>query len=221
MNIPQVVVLISGRGSNLQSLIQHAWHYQITAVISNKKNATGLHIARNAGIKTASFEQIAKGDTTHRQQIYKTINQLKPDFVALAGFMEIIDAEFVHQWEGRLINIHPSLLPEFRGLHTHQRALQRFHDSKGQYNQHGCSVHFVDVSVDTGPVIAQAKCTIREEDNEDQLAQRVLELEHRLFPWVMNNITNNNIRYNQATIHFSQQAITEAQKSGFLLPRKD
>lgn len=216
MNKSRIVVLISGRGSNLQSLIQHAEQYQIEAVISNKPNAAGLDLARNAGIGVSAFQRQAKGDTSHRQQIYQAINQINPDFVALAGFMEILDADFVMQWEGRLINIHPSLLPDFRGLHTHQRALQCFNESKGQQNQHGCSVHFVDVAVDAGPIIARAVCNIESGDNEDQLAQRVLEGEHRLFPWVMNNIASNNIRYSNADVIFTEQAIAEAQHHGFV-----
>jgi phosphoribosylglycinamide formyltransferase-1 len=140
MNTPRVIVLISGRGSNLQSLIQHAQNYTIEAVISNKPDAAGLDLANNAGIATSAFERKAKGDYSHRQQIYQKINQINPDLVALAGFMEILDPEFVTQWEGKLINIHPSLLPDFRGLHTHQRALERFHQSNDQHNQHGCSI---------------------------------------------------------------------------------
>ena len=218
MNISQIIVLISGRGSNLQSLIQHAQHYQISHVISNNGNAGGLLRAKNAGIDTAYFERKEKGDKSHRQEIYKAINQINPDFIALAGFMEIIDADFVMQWEGKLINIHPSLLPDFRGLHTHKRALNRFNDSNGQYNQHGCSVHFVDVAVDTGPLIAQASCLIEPGDNEDQLAKRVLVEEHRLFPWVMNNIAIQNINYNHSGVCLTEQARREAQQLDFLIP---
>ncbi|MEE9423810.1 MAG: phosphoribosylglycinamide formyltransferase [Methylococcales bacterium] len=217
MNNSRIIVLISGRGSNLQSLIQHAENYKIEAVISNKPNAAGLELTRKAGIATTAFKRKAKGDHSHREQIYQAINQINPDFVALAGFMEILDPHFVMQWEGKLINIHPSLLPDFRGLHTHQRALERFNQSNGQQNQHGCSVHFVDVTVDTGPIIAQAACVIEDGDNEEQLAQRVLEQEHRLFPWVMNNIANNNISYNNATVNFSEQATNEAQQHEFVI----
>ncbi|MEE9344281.1 MAG: phosphoribosylglycinamide formyltransferase [Methylococcales bacterium] len=220
MNIPRVIALISGRGSNLQSLIQHAQDYRIETVISNKPNAAGLELARNAGIATTAFERKAKGDTFHRQQIYQTINQINPDFIALAGFMEILDSDFVMQWEGKLINIHPSLLPNFRGLQTHQRALERFNQSNGQQNQHGCSVHFVDVTVDTGPIIAQAACTIKDGDDEERLAQRVLEDEHRLFPWVMNNIASNNISYNNAEVNFSEQARTEALQYQFIIKER-
>jgi formyltetrahydrofolate-dependent phosphoribosylglycinamide formyltransferase len=216
MNNSRITVLISGRGSNLQSLIEHAENYKIEAVISNKPNAAGLELARNADIATTAFERKAKGDHSHREQIYQAINQINPDFVALAGFMEILDPHFVMQWEGKLINIHPSLLPDFRGLHTHKRALERFNQSNGQQNQHGCSVHFVDVTVDTGPIIAQAACVIEDGDNEEQLAQRVLEQEHRLFPWVMNNIASNHISYNNAIVNFSEQAIKEAQQHKFV-----
>ncbi|MEE9412008.1 MAG: phosphoribosylglycinamide formyltransferase [Methylococcales bacterium] len=216
MNIPRVIALISGRGSNLQSLIQHAQDYRIETVISNKANASGLELARNAGIATTAFERKAKGDTSHRQQIYQAINQIKPDFVALAGFMEILDPDFVEQWEGRLINIHPSLLPDFRGLHTHRRALERFNQSNGQENQHGCSVHYVDVTVDTGPIIAQVACTIEDGDDEEQLALRVLQHEHRLFPWVMNNIASNNIRYKNTKVNISQLARDAAQLHQFI-----
>jgi len=220
MNNPRIIVLISGRGSNLQSLIHHAENYRIETVISNKPNAAGLELARNANIATTAFERKTKGDHSHREQIYQTINQIKPDFVALAGFMEILDPHFVMQWEGKLINIHLSLLPDFRGLHTHQRALERFNQTDGQQKLHGCSVHFVDVTVDAGPIIAQATCVIEDGDDEEQLAQRVLEQEHRLFPWVMNNIANNNISYNNATVNFSKQATNEAQQHTFVIKTK-
>jgi formyltetrahydrofolate-dependent phosphoribosylglycinamide formyltransferase len=216
MDSPRIVVLISGRGSNLKSLIQHAKDYRIETVISNKLNAGGLGLASNAGIATSTFERKTKGDHSHRQQIYQAINQINPDFIALAGFMEILDPEFVMQWQGKLINIHPSLLPDFRGLHTHQRALERFQQSNGKLHQHGCSVHYVDVIVDAGPIIAQSACHIENGDNQAALAQRVLKLEHRLFPWVMNNIASNNIRYNNAKAILSEQAKTEAQRHTFI-----
>ncbi len=219
MNISQIIVLISGRGSNLQSLIQQARHYKISTVISNKSSAGGIEIANKAGIETAHFERKTKGDSSHREKIYQVINTINPDFVVLAGFMEIIDAQFVKQWEGRIINIHPSLLPEFRGLNTHGRALQRFNESNGQNCQHGCSVHYVDVAVDAGPVIAQATCAIQAGDNEEQLANRVLEKEHQLFPWVMNNVASNNIKYSEAAIHFSEQAVKEAEALNFVRPQ--
>ena len=217
MNISRIIVLISGRGSNLQSLIQRAENYRIEMVISNKPKAAGLELAKDAGIETTAFERKAKGDISHRQQIYQAINKINPDFVALAGFMEILDPDFVEQWEGKLINIHPSLLPDFRGLDTHRRALERFKQSNGQESQHGCSVHYVDVTVDTGPIIAQAVCTIEDGDDEERLAQRVLEHEHRLFPWVFNNIASNNISYKSAKVHFSKQAQTEAKQNKFVI----
>ena len=216
MNNSRIIVLISGRGSNLQSLIQQAENYRIEAVISNKPSAAGLELASSANIATTAFERQAKGDCSHREHIYHAINQINPDFVVLAGFMEILDAHFVMQWEGKLINIHPSLLPDFRGLHTHRRALERFYQTNGQQNQHGCSVHFVDATVDTGPIIAQAACPIEDGDDETQLAQRVLEQEHRLFPWVMNNIASNNISYNNAVVNFTEQTISEAHQHKFI-----
>lgn len=222
MNNSRIVVLISGRGSNLKSLIDNARHYDIISVISNNADAKGLELASQAGIETIFHHRSSEKGRPHRQRIYQTINHLQPDYVVLAGFMEIIGSEFVKQWEGKLINIHPSLLPDFKGLNTHARALQRFAESDEQLNQHGCSVHYVDVEVDAGPVIAQASCSIKSGDTEQILADRVLEYEHKLFPWVMNQVSYGAIRYDNRQVIYSQHAVNEAETSGFAInkPRK-
>ncbi|MCH9699668.1 MAG: phosphoribosylglycinamide formyltransferase [Gammaproteobacteria bacterium] len=217
MKNSRIAVLISGRGSNLKSLIDNAQHYDIIAVLSNNADAKGLELARQAGIETIIHHRSSEKDRPHRQRIYHAINRLQPDYVALAGFMEIIGSEFVRQWEGRLINIHPSLLPDFKGLNTHARALQRFTESDEQLNRHGCSVHYVDVEVDTGPVIAQASCAIMTGDTEQILADRVLEYEHKLFPWVINQVSAGAIRYDNKQVKYSQQVLNEAEISGFAL----
>lgn len=181
MKKSRLVILISGRGSNMQSII-HAiqtgeLHAEITAVISNRPDAAGLTTAAQAGITT---EMINHRDFDSRgafdQQLAQRIDHYAPDFVILAGFMRILTAEFVNHYQGRLINIHPSLLPKFKGLNTHQRAI----DAKE--TEHGASVHFVTAELDDGPVILQAKVPVFEDDSVETLSQRVLKQEHKLYP---------------------------------------
>lgn len=181
MKKARLVILISGRGSNMQSII-HAieageLHAEIAAVISNRPDAAGLTTAAQAGIST---EMINHRDFDSRdafdQQLAHRIDHYAPDFVILAGFMRILTAEFVNHYQGRLINIHPSLLPKFKGLNTHQRAI----DAKE--TEHGASVHFVTTELDDGPVILQARVPVLADDTVETLSQRVLKQEHKLFP---------------------------------------
>lgn len=181
MKKARLVILISGRGSNMQSII-HAieageLHAEIAAVISNRPDAAGLTTAAQAGIST---EMINHRDFDSRdafdQQLAQRIDHYAPDFVILAGFMRILTAEFVNHYQGRLINIHPSLLPKFKGLNTHQRAI----DAKE--TEHGASVHFVTTELDDGPVILQARVPVLADDTVETLSQRVLKQEHKLFP---------------------------------------
>lgn len=181
MKKSRLVILISGRGSNMQSIINAIQtgelHAEITAVISNRPDAAGLTTAAQAGITT---EMINHRDFDSRgafdQQLAQRIDHYAPDFVILAGFMRILTAEFVNHYQGRLINIHPSLLPKFKGLNTHQRAI----DAKE--TEHGASVHFVTAELDDGPVILQAKVPVFEDDSVETLSQRVLKQEHKLYP---------------------------------------
>ena len=180
----RIVVLISGSGSNLQALIdackQSDYPGEIVGVISNKADAYGLERAKQANIAQQALDH--KNYETRElydQALVKAIDVYQPDVVVLAGFMRILTAEFVQHYQGRLINIHPSLLPKYQGLHTHQRALDAGDE------EHGVSVHFVTEELDGGPVILQAKIPIFPGDNADDLASRVHEQEHRIYPLVV------------------------------------
>jgi len=175
--VKRIVILISGRGSNMQALLEAGLPAETGAVISNEPRAAGLDTARRLGIGTelvdhrgfpdrASFER-ALGDAIARSD---------PHLVVLAGFMRVLTAAFVARFAGRMINIHPSLLPAFPGTHTHRRAL-----AEG-VRIHGCTVHFVTPSLDSGPIIVQAAVPVLPDDTEETLAARVLREEHRVLP---------------------------------------
>ncbi|MGV1015754.1 MAG: phosphoribosylglycinamide formyltransferase [Fluviibacter phosphoraccumulans] len=175
------VVLISGRGTNLSAILQAAaqadYPAEIVAVISNKPDATGLQLAQEAGIHTEVVP--SKGVTDREiydQSLRAAIDRHNPDLVILAGFMRILTPDFVAHYADRMINIHPSLLPAFTGLHTHQRALD------AGVHIHGCTVHFVTAELDHGPMIVQAAVPVYADDDASQLAARVLKEEHRIYP---------------------------------------
>lgn len=211
-----IAVLISGRGSNLKSLIDQAHHYQITRVISNNPDAAGLDFARCAGIETSAFARSeAASLLDHKAQIYAQTETSGADLIVLAGFMQILEKDFVAQHRGKIVNIHPSLLPDFKGLETHKKALDAYHLSKGAAPAHGCTVHYVEYAVDSGPLIAQATCKIAEKDTIDSLAARVLEQEHRLFPWVINSIANGEIQYLEGKVAVKAQAKMDGKRLGF------
>ena len=175
-----LVVLISGNGSNLQAIIDAAQGdlpVVICAVISNRADAFGLERARRAGIETRVLDH--RGYPTREdydRALRELIDGFQPELICLAGFMRILGPEFVTHYRGHMFNIHPSLLPDFRGLHTHQRALDE------GVQVHGASVHFVTEELDGGPVIVQARVPVMEEDSADSLASRVLEQEHTIYP---------------------------------------
>jgi phosphoribosylglycinamide formyltransferase-1 len=176
-----VVVLISGRGSNLQSIIDKAGSgelpIEIRAVISNRPGAGGLERARQAGIETRVIDHTAYADRrAFDRALQDCIDSYHPGLVVLAGFMRILTPGFVHHYQGRMLNIHPSLLPDFPGLDTHQRVID------AGRKEHGASVHFVTEDMDGGPVILQVRVAVHEDDTADSLAARVLEQEHRLYP---------------------------------------
>jgi phosphoribosylglycinamide formyltransferase-1 len=176
-----VVVLISGRGSNLQSIIDQAQAgalpVRIAAVISNCADAFGLVRAQAAGVPTRVLgHQQFPSRGQFDQALMVLIDEYSPQLVVLAGFMRILGKDFVEHYAGRLMNIHPSLLPAFPGLHTHERALE------SGVAQHGASVHFVTPDLDGGPIIVQAAVPVLAGDTPDRLAERVLKEEHRIFP---------------------------------------
>lgn len=176
-----VAILISGRGSNMTALVAAArapsYPARICGVLSNRSDAKGLEIAEAAGIATASIDHKAFPDrASFDRAIDSQLAEWQTELVALAGFMRIFDDGFVARWHGRMINIHPSLLPLFKGLNTHQRALD------AGVRIHGCTSHFVNAGVDDGPIILQAAVPVLPDDDADSLADRVLSAEHRLYP---------------------------------------
>lgn len=178
----RVAVLISGRGSNMAALIEAAknpaYPAEIVLVLSNIADAGGLEIAQAAGIETAviAHAPFGKDREAHERMIDARLRQSGVQIVALAGYMRVLTPYLVETWAGRMINIHPSLLPAFPGLHTHQRALE------AGVAKHGCTVHLVTSGVDEGPILGQAEVEVLPGDDEDRLSARVLEQEHRLYP---------------------------------------
>jgi phosphoribosylglycinamide formyltransferase-1 len=176
-----IVILISGRGSNMEAIVRaqqaEAWPARIAAVISNKPDAKGLAFAHSHGIPTAvvpnkEFPTREAFDAA----LQETIDRFEPDLVVLAGFMRILTAPFVEHYAGRMLNIHPSLLPLFPGLHTHRQALD------AGVEEHGATVHFVTAELDHGPAVIQARIPVLPGDTEDSLAERLLAEEHVIYP---------------------------------------
>lgn len=189
----RIVVLISGSGSNLQALIdacrEGRLNAEIVAVFSNKAEALGLQRAAQAAIPCHS---LSVSEFADRQAfdlaLMQQIDQYQPDLVVLAGYMRILSGSFVTRYLGRMINIHPSLLPKYPGLHTHRRAIEN-----GD-REHGASVHFVTEQLDGGPVILQGKISVSPDEDEQKLSQRVLILEHRIYPLVVEWFVEDRLR---------------------------
>ena len=177
----RTAILISGRGSNMMSLVEaaraSAYPAEIVTVISNRPDAAGLAWAKSQGIPTLAIDhKIFASRGAFEAELHKALLAANADLVALAGFMRLMTADFVGLWHNRMINIHPSLLPSFKGLDTHQRALA------GGVKVAGCTVHFVRAEMDSGPIIAQAAVPVHSGDTPDILAARVLAAEHRVYP---------------------------------------
>lgn len=194
----RVAVLISGRGSNLQSLIEaQDESYRIIQVISNVEGAGGLEKARKAGIASAVIPHQGKTRDVFDAEIDARLRAAGAELVVLAGFMRILSDGFVRGWEGRLINIHPSLLPAYRGTRVHERVLA------ANETQSGASVHFVVPELDAGPVIAQAGVAVHPSDTAETLETRVLALEHRLYPEALKLLANGKVRLANGLAVFS------------------
>jgi phosphoribosylglycinamide formyltransferase-1 len=178
----RVAILISGRGSNMTALIEAAkakdYPAEIALVVSNRPDAAGLDRARSCGIPTAVIDHTTFGGDreTFEQALDQELREQRIDLVCLAGFMRLLTPWFVNRWSGRMLNIHPSLLPQFKGLHTHRRALE------SGVKRHGATVHFVVPEMDAGPIVMQDSVAVHENDTEETLAARVLELEHKIYP---------------------------------------
>jgi|SRR5437764_7543397 len=182
MTKKRVAALISGRGSNMVALIEAArgkdYPAEIALVLSNRADAAGLTRARDAGIATAVVDHRRFGDdrAAFERALDDELRKCRIELICLAGFMRLLTPWFIRRWRGRIINIHPALLPQFRGLHTHRRALD------AGVKQHGATVHFVVEETDAGPIILQQSVPVLESDTEETLAARVLEVEHRIYP---------------------------------------
>ena len=195
-----IVILISGRGSNMEAIVRaqraEAWPARIAAVISNRPDAKGLEFAAAHGIPTAVVDHKAHASReAFDAALQATIDGFAPDLVVLAGFMRILTSGFVAHYAGRMLNIHPSLLPAFPGLHTHRQALA------AGVLEHGATVHFVTAELDHGPSVLQARIDVRAGDTEATLAERLLAQEHRIYPQAVRlfvedrvSIDNGNVR---------------------------
>jgi phosphoribosylglycinamide formyltransferase-1 len=191
-----IVVLISGRGSNMRALVERsrdaAMGYEVAAVLSDQPAAPGLSLARDLGISAQAIVPpagIPRADTD--RALAAAIDSYAPSLVVLAGYMRILSAPFVAHYAGRILNIHPSLLPKFPGLHTHRRALEA-HEP-----QHGATVHFVTERLDAGPAIIQARVKVEPDDDEESLAARVQAQEHRIYPLAVRWYCEGRLRYAQ------------------------
>jgi phosphoribosylglycinamide formyltransferase 1 len=190
----RVAVLISGRGSNMAALVEAAqapdYPAEIALVISNRADAAGLEIAQAAGIVTSVVEHSRHGNDREafERDVQDVLDAHDVELVCLAGFMRLLTPWFVRRWKGRLINIHPSLLPAFTGLDTHARALE------AGVKVHGASVHFVTAELDGGPIIVQAAVPVLDTDTPDTLAARVLAAEHRIYPLALKLVAEERVR---------------------------
>ncbi|MFT9445102.1 phosphoribosylglycinamide formyltransferase [Gluconobacter japonicus] len=180
-----IAILISGRGSNMRALIEACerpdYPARIALVLSNRPDAAGLEVARAAGLQTIVIDHkpFGKDREAHERKVDAAIRASGAEIVCLAGYMRVLTPFLVNAWEGRMLNIHPSLLPAFPGLHTHEAALA------AGAKEHGCTVHLVTSGVDEGPILGQARVPVLANDTLDTLAARVLEQEHRLYPEVL------------------------------------
>jgi len=199
------VVLISGNGSNLQSIIDNAKSIDLTicCVVSNKMDAFGLKRAAKVGIPCVALDEtLFDSKLGFDQEIMKVIDNYQAEVIILAGYMRILSADFISKYSGKILNIHPSLLPKFPGLNTHQRAID------ASEKKHGASVHFVTEEVDGGPVIAQQSVNIDSTDNPQTLAKKVLEKEHILYPQVIRWYTQGRLKLlNNKTVILDRQSI--------------
>jgi len=201
MRKKRVAVLISGRGSNMMALIEAAkersYPAEIALVLSNRPDAAGLAHARAQGIATAVVDHVPFGENREgfEHALADALERHSIDLVCLAGFMRLLTSWFVRRWQGRLINIHPALLPAFKGLNTHERALQ------AGAKVHGATVHFVVAEMDAGPIILQQSLRVHATDDAETLAARVLELEHRIYPCALKLVAAGEVRMIDGEVH--------------------
>ena len=204
----RLVVLISGRGSNLQALLDQAasgeLSAEVVAVISNQPGVYGLERARQAGIPALELNHRNFVDRpSFEAALIELIDSYQPDLVILSGFMRLLTAGFTEHYQGRLLNIHPSLLPKFRGLHTHERAI-----AAGE-TEHGATIHFVTAELDGGPLIVQARVPVLPGDDPEVLAARVLAQEHRLYPQAIRWFAEGRLKLEGDQVWFDEEPLRE------------
>ncbi|ALN73623.1 phosphoribosylglycinamide formyltransferase [Aureimonas sp. AU20] len=212
----RVAVLISGRGSNMNALLQATdfagFPGEIVAVLSNKADAGGLRTAEARGIATVAISHKGFGSReAHEEALIEALDAFRPDVVCLAGYMRLLTPRFVGHYSGRMINIHPSLLPLFPGLHTHERALE------AGMRLHGCTVHFVTEDMDEGPIIAQAAIAIEPGDTPDSLSARLLAAEHRLYPHALRLVLDGQVRMEGGRAVFAHRDVASDATPGSIL----
>jgi phosphoribosylglycinamide formyltransferase 1 len=208
VNRVRTAVLISGRGSNLRALIEacadSSFAAEIVLVISNVPSAPGLGFATQAGVEVKTIPHV---EFNRRGEFDAALNAVlqsaNVEIVCLAGFMRLLTDEFVHNWEGRLINIHPSLLPAFKGVRVHERAIE------AGVRISGCTVHYVTPEMDSGPPIAQAAVPVNPGDDAELLGARVLAAEHRLYPLALKMVAEGSVRLKEGKVEFSNYACTD------------
>ncbi|MCI5065652.1 phosphoribosylglycinamide formyltransferase [bacterium] len=214
------VVFISGRGSNLEALLRNQEHFQIMAVLSDRSDAAGLRLAEEFAEEHDQSLAIISADrarfctlSEQKHALYDAVDEIQPDIILLAGYMQLIEGEFIARYPQQILNIHPSLLPDFPGLSPHKMALE------AGVAEHGCTVHVVTEEVDGGPILAQAKCPVEENDTEESLAARTLAREHLLYPWTVNAICEGALSVSPDGTVTSSEALTRsAEEHHFLLP---
>lgn len=201
----RTAVFISGRGSNMLKLVEAAaeprYPAEIVLVFSNRPEAEGLGLAKQQGIATAAVDhKIHAGRESFEASLQVLLDVHRVELICLAGFMRLFTPSFVRAWEGRMINIHPALLPAYRGLHTHARALA------DGVKIHGCSVHFVVPAMDEGPIIAQAAVAVLDSDTPEALGRRVLEQEHKIYPAALAAVAGDRVRISGNRVLFDSPA---------------
>lgn len=207
----RVVVLSSGRGSNLEAIIKGQKNYQVVGVVSDVPNANALNIANDAGIPSIALNGRELKKDALIEPLIEAARSFTPDWIALAGFLRIVRPAFLEAFEGRVLNVHPSLLPKYPGLRTHEEVLEAGEPI------HGCTIHLVDEGIDTGKRIAQAIVPVFPKDTIYTLSDRVLAVEHILYPWVLNSIGSGDIRIQKNVVEISSPLREEAKRAGFIL----
>ncbi|MBE7185153.1 MAG: phosphoribosylglycinamide formyltransferase [Methylobacterium mesophilicum] len=212
-----VAVLISGRGSNMAALIDAAaetdFPAEIVLVVSDNADAKGLVVAQQAGIATAAIERKDFGSKAeHEAAIMAALRDADAQLICLAGFMRVLSPAFIGAWRGRILNIHPSLLPSYRGLDPHKRALE------DGVLIHGCSVHFVTEELDAGPIVAQGAVPVLADDTEKTLAARVLGVEHRIYPLALRMVSEGAAQFAEGRVRFRHHPEPKAGSASLITP---